>query len=616
MAPSLGSSLLRIGQLLGILSAASLALFVYTRALTPLYGSVPTHRYLGHVLKVAVGIPAATPRLSGSRAFLLFGLLLCAAPNSTYWGAVVTGRFGDALWGPIATHVAVLGPIIYAAASFAIELNISSSSGPPGLFDRLVVLQIFYSVVTAAADFLWPTISPPEVSDDKIYLTIGGVVIAIWLLSTALALPESSSPPSAEKPVQSKPATKARTKKAAQSPPAKPKKPSADDSIFTTRTVLSVIGMLSLPTLLPYLRSPVLPHPLPDVYTHPVHPLRILSSTPSTTGVIVVGEVLPSDGATSVNSLRYLRASHSLLGGVWIGDRVATIDDVPPVVDKAGEPLGDSIYSAFVLQEAARLVSSTAKGESDGWNNALIIGLGAGIAAGAFARHDISTTIVEIDPAVYNASRDFFGLPELDPGRVYLEDARQWVSNKRAELGGGADSLYDIVVHDCFSGGGVPEHLFTVEFFEDLKSIVHPNGVVAVNFAGKLDSDASRAILITLRQHFPQCRAFHDSFEQMTEEKLRTEFINMVFFCTRSPNPLTFRPARQGDYLNSYLREHVLSSLPQREVDLSQILGEKDPQQWVLTDSLNSLGEWQKAEAFHHWKVMRDVLPDFVWETY
>lgn len=39
---------------------------------------------------------------------------------------------------------------------------------------------------------------------------------------------------------------------------------------------------------------------------------------------------------------------------------------------------------------------------------------------------------------------------------------------------------YDIVVHDCFSGGGVPEHLFTLEFWEDLKAVIHPDGVVVV----------------------------------------------------------------------------------------------------------------------------------------
>jgi hypothetical protein len=71
--------------------------------------------------------------------------------------------------------------------------------------------------------------------------------------------------------------------------------------------------------------------------------------------------------------MRYLRASHSLLGGVWIGDRVATKNNAPPVVDSKGTPLGDSVYATFVLQEAARLVDSTKIGKVGKWENALIM---------------------------------------------------------------------------------------------------------------------------------------------------------------------------------------------------------------------------------------------------
>lgn len=110
-------------------------------------------------------------------------------------------------------------------------------------------------------------------------------------------------------------------------------------------------------------------------------------------------------------------------------------------------------------------------------------GLGAGIAASSFARQNIDVTVVEIDPAVYNASRQYFGLPELDSGRVHLEDARVVVADKRRsalQYGISDADKYDYVVHDCFSGGGVPAHLFTLEFWEDLKTIMKPEGVVAV----------------------------------------------------------------------------------------------------------------------------------------
>lgn len=108
------------------------------------------------------------------------------------------------------------------------------------------------------------------------------------------------------------------------------------------------------------LRGPTLPKPLLEPYTHPIEPLKILSSIYSSySGVVVVGQTLQKspNEVGNMDHLRYLRAGHSLLGGVWVGPKAHSSEDPTAVVtDEAGESLGDSIYSAFVLQEAARLV--------------------------------------------------------------------------------------------------------------------------------------------------------------------------------------------------------------------------------------------------------------------
>jgi hypothetical protein len=86
---------------------------------------------------------------------------------------------------------------------------------------------------------------------------------------------------------------------------------------------------------------------------------------------------------------------------------------------------------------------------------------------------------VEIDPAVYNAARRWFMMPA--PSQLFLEDARNWVAGRRRILEThDKQDLFDIVVHDCFSGGGVPEHIFTMEFWVDLRALMVPNGVLAV----------------------------------------------------------------------------------------------------------------------------------------
>lgn len=105
--------------------------------------------------------------------------------------------------------------------------------------------------------------------------------------------------------------------------------------------------------------------------------------------------------------------------------------------------------------------------------------MGAGVAPTALQKHGISTTIVEIDPAVYSAARTYFGLPDPGEGKVFLEDARGWVIKRRDSIETVKEGL-DIVIHDCFSGGGVPAHLFTLEFWEELKSVIKPDGIVAI----------------------------------------------------------------------------------------------------------------------------------------
>lgn len=130
-------------------------------------------------------------------------------------------------------------------------------------------------------------------------------------------------------------------------------------------------------TLQPHLVNPVLPHPLTEVYTHPSYPLQVLSAEQSVTGLITVGQWLPppneDDAGSQLHSARYLRASHSVLGGVWTHNKVQRLDDDKPLEDSYGFPLGDSIYSTFVIQEAARLVDSTKKGKAGKWDNALVM---------------------------------------------------------------------------------------------------------------------------------------------------------------------------------------------------------------------------------------------------
>lgn len=81
-------------------------------------------------------------------------------------------------------------------------------------------------------------------------------------------------------------------------------------------------------------------------YTHPNNTVRLLASAAGPTGQIVAAENLEM-------GFRYLRADHSLLGGLWL--------DVPQT---RGQP-GDSVYSAFMMQEGALFVERPMKEEGE-----------------------------------------------------------------------------------------------------------------------------------------------------------------------------------------------------------------------------------------------------------
>ena len=158
--------------------------------------------------------------------------------------------------------------------------------------------------------------------------------------------------------------------------------------------------------------------------------------------------------------------------------------------------------------------------------------------------------------------------------------------------------------------------------------MIRPDGALAVNFAGHLEGNAARAIWFTLQHSFGGCRVFHDQIETddekrkvAKEKKARGEkfndvghgaFLNLVFFCSPTGEPLNFRPAIEKDFLKSWLRYYTLGQLMDNEVTEKEIVG-KVPQEevknWVLTDRDNKLGSYQHESAIEHWKCAYDLFP-------
>ncbi|TLD12411.1 uncharacterized protein PgNI_04220 [Pyricularia grisea] len=295
------------------------------------------------------------------------------------------------------------------------------------------------------------------------------------------------------------------------------------------------------------------------------------------------------------SGFRVMRCDHSLLGGEWVryGRNIVS------------EP----IYGIFVMLEAVRLVKREVP-VPDEKAKALIVGMGIGTTPSALIAHGIDTTIVEIDPAVYEfAAKHFYLLPNHTP---VIDDAVAYAKR----LASSSDKRFDYIVNDVFTGGAEPVELFTLEFLSDLRTLLNPDGVIAINYAGDFALPPPRIVLNTIKQVFPNsCRIYREHARNETQvAETNVDFTNMVIFCrkTETSTPLTFREPIEKDMLDSVSRVHFL--LPKHEVLESEFLSNETSV--LRRNNTQILEKWHKKSAMGHWEVMRTVVPLQIWESW
>jgi spermidine synthase len=108
----------------------------------------------------------------------------------------------------------------------------------------------------------------------------------------------------------------------------------------------------------------------------------------------------------------------------------------------------------------------------------LVIGLGGGVIATAMRRIDptIRMDVVELDPAVVEVAKTYFGYREDPHLKTFIGDGRVFV-RRQAHAG----VRYDLIVIDAYERVYVPEHLMSREFIGEVKALLAPGGVVASN---------------------------------------------------------------------------------------------------------------------------------------
>ena len=121
------------------------------------------------------------------------------------------------------------------------------------------------------------------------------------------------------------------------------------------------------------------------------------------------------------------------------------------------------MMAALLLRDAPRKV--------------LLIGLGAASLTKFLYRHYplAHLTVVEIEPAVVAAARQFFKLPE-DPKRLHL------VIGDGAEYMLGSSKKFDLILVDGFDENARSGALESLPFYQACRAHLSENGIAAVNF--------------------------------------------------------------------------------------------------------------------------------------
>ncbi|MDD1611977.1 MAG: fused MFS/spermidine synthase, partial [Methylococcaceae bacterium] len=172
-----------------------------------------------------------------------------------------------------------------------------------------------------------------------------------------------------------------------------------------------------------------------------------------------------------------------------------------------------------------------------GMKRALIVGLGAGKMVEVLqGRYGIETDTLEIDPAVAKAASRYFAFNPA--GKNIIGDARYEIRHLKGP--------YDLIIHDCFTGGSEPAHLLTVETLQQLKGLLSEQGILAVNFvsfAEEHENMALPSVAKTVDQVFP-----HQSLFISEPGK---DFNDFIFLASQEPIDLESKSlfADQIDWL-------------------------------------------------------------------
>lgn len=130
-------------------------------------------------------------------------------------------------------------------------------------------------------------------------------------------------------------------------------------------------------------------------------------------------------------------------------------------------------------------------------------------------RPGVSVDVVEIDPGITQAARDYFFLKDDPNLRIFHEDARTFLNRAKRD---GLDQ-YDAILMDVFnSWTAIPFQMTTVETGAHLREILKPDGVLITNIISSV--------------YGPKAGVFQGIYKAFSNS-----FTTLMFFPATAPDP-------------------------------------------------------------------------------
>jgi spermidine synthase len=135
-----------------------------------------------------------------------------------------------------------------------------------------------------------------------------------------------------------------------------------------------------------------------------------------------------------------------------------------------------------------------------GLHRILFIGLGGGTHARQFTTFypDTTADVVEIDPLIVSAAKNYFDVRESARLRIHVGDGRVFLRSDNGR--------YDLISIDAYTrgkyGSTIPPHLVTREFFQEAARHLTDEGIVHIHIYASRHSLFTRSVYRTMTAEF------------------------------------------------------------------------------------------------------------------